>query len=251
MTEAKDRWAGDVSRPSGREVRRDLGLRVGLPALVWFGVVVGLGLLLTGPLAALGEREVAVNQWFVEQRTPTLDTVTKVWSFLGNTETVIGLCVLVALIVWWRTRQWWYAATAPLALAVQAAVFMLSALVVGRERPAVELLDAAPPTSSFPSGHTGASTAAYVSLALLAQRIRLAWLRVLLTVVLCLLPLTVGTARLYRGMHHPSDVVVGLLNGLVAVVIGWHWLRRAPAGSPSSAPSSSTDRPADAEEAAR
>lgn len=244
MSKDLDRWAGDVSRPSGAEVGRDLGLRVALPTLGWFLVVVGVGKLLLGPLAALGDREVAVNRWFVEQRTATLDTLTHVWSFLGNTETVIGLCILVALIVWWRTRQWWYAAVAPLALAVQAVVFLSSAVVVGRERPEVELLDAAPPTSSYPSGHTGASTAAYVSLALLSQRIRVTWLRVLLTVVLCAMPLLVGTARLYRGMHHLSDVIMGLLNGLVAVTLAWHWLRRDPRRSTPS-------HPTPAEEASR
>jgi membrane-associated phospholipid phosphatase len=115
-----------------------------------------------------------------------------------------------------------------IAIAVQAAVFMLAALVVGGERPEVEQLDPAPPTSSFPSGHSGASIALYVSLSLMAQRIGHAWLRVSVTVVLLVLPLLVVYARLYRGMHHLSDVIVGVLNGLVCVVLGWYWLRRTP-----------------------
>jgi undecaprenyl-diphosphatase len=105
---------------------------------------------------------------------------------------------------------------------------MLAALVVAGERPEVEQLDPAPPTSSFPSGHSGASTALYLSLALMAQRIGHMWLRVSVTIVLLVLPLLVVCSRLYRGMHYPSDVVVGVLNGLVCVVIGWYWLRRTP-----------------------
>lgn len=223
-----DRWTEDTSPPDGREVRRDLGLRVGLPAAVWWVFVVGLGFMLTGPLAELRERENAVNEWFVGQRTPTLDFLTEVWGVVGTTETIIGICLVASGVVWWRTRQWWYAVVPAIAVAVQAAVFMLAALVVSAERPDVEQLDAAPPTSSFPSGHSGASVALYVSLALIAQRIWYPWLRVSVTAVLVVLPLLVIFSRLYRGMHYPSDVAVGVLNGLVCVVLGWYWLRRTP-----------------------
>ena len=47
------------------------------------------------------------------------------------------------------------------------------------------------------------------------------------TVVLLSLPVLVGYARLYRGMHHVSDVVVGALNGLVCALLAWHYLRRS------------------------
>ena len=229
MTLDLDRWVDDPSRPDGREVRRDLALRVGFPAVVLWAVIVGVGLLLTGPLEALGELELGVNEWFVEQRTTLLNTLTMVWSNIGTTETVIGICLVVAGIVWWRTKQWWYAVVPAIAIAVQAAVFMLAALVVGRERPDVDKLDLAPPTSSFPSGHAGASTALYLSLALMAQRIERTWLRVTVTVVLVILPMLVVYARLYRGMHTVSDVVMGVINGLVCVVLGWYWLRRTSA----------------------
>jgi undecaprenyl-diphosphatase len=224
-----DRWAGDVSAPSRRDAWRDLGVRVALPAAVWWAVVVGLGLLLGGPMSWVDEREDAVSVWLAGRRTATLDTLTKIWGEIGNTETVIAVAVVVCALVWWRTRRWWYAVVPALTVAVQSAVFLPAATVVGRERPDVEKLDAAPPTSSFPSGHTGAATALYVSLALLCQQIRHTGLRLTLTVVLLAQPLLVGSARLYRGMHHPSDVVVGILNGLVCVVLGWNWLRRSPA----------------------
>jgi membrane-associated phospholipid phosphatase len=224
-----DRWADDPSRPDGHEVRRDLGRRVLVPALALWVMITAVGLALAGPLAAVGDREESVNEWFVERRTDLLNTLTQAWSQLGNTETVIAICVVVALLVWWRTKQWWYAVVPAVAIAVQAAVFMLSALVVGRPRPDVPHLDDAPPTSSYPSGHTGASTALYVTLALMVQRIERAWLRVPLTVILLLVPLLVVYSRLYRGMHHPTDVAAALVNGLTCVVIGWNWLRRTPA----------------------
>jgi PAP2 superfamily len=39
-------------------------------------------------------------------------------------------------------------------------------------------------------------------------------------------PFLVASARLYRGMHHVSDVLVAILNGLVAALLAWGWLRR-------------------------
>jgi undecaprenyl-diphosphatase len=36
-----------------------------------------------------------------------------------------------------------------------------------------------------------------------------------------------GWSRLYLGMHHLSDVAVGVLNGVAAAVLGWNYLRRS------------------------
>jgi membrane-associated phospholipid phosphatase len=50
--------------------------------------------------------------------------------------------------------------------------------------------------------------------------------------VLLLIPVAVGLSRIYRGMHHPTDVVGGLVNGAVTlVVVGSVFLSaRSPAG---------------------
>jgi len=226
------RWDPDVAtRPTAGRAARDLAVRVLAPAAVWCAVVVGLGALLDGPLRWVAEREEPVNEWFVEQRTATFDAVTKVWSHLGDTLWIVAVCLLVVAAVWWRTRRWWYAVVPAVALSAQVTVFLAASALVGRSRPDVEQLDAAPPTSSFPSGHSGASTALYVTLALMAQRIERGWLRVLLTVATLVVPLLVVYSRLYRGMHHPTDVLVGIANGVLCAVLGWCWLRttRVPA----------------------
>ena len=225
MHEFWHRYETDTHAPSGAELRRDLARRVLLPALVLWGVVVGLGLHITGPLGGL-PGEAAVNEWFAARRSPTLDAVTSVLSAIGQTEFLIGACVLAIALVWWRTRQWWYAMVPGVAVAVQAAIFLTSALVVGRDRPAVEQLDEAPPTSSFPSGHTGAATAFYLSLAFMAQRIGNPVVRWLATVLCVLVPVAVGVARMYRGMHSLTDVLVGFLNGATCAVLAWNGVRR-------------------------
>jgi undecaprenyl-diphosphatase len=90
----------------------------------------------------------------------------------------------------------------------------------------VSHLDPAPPTSSYPSGHVGAATALYVSFALLAQSIERPVLRRLVTAVFLLIPVLVAYARLYRGMHHLSDILIGALNGLACALLAWAYLRR-------------------------
>lgn len=219
------RWDRDPSTPTPGAAVRDLALRVLAPGVVLFAAIVGLGWLIVGPLGDLPSED-DLSADVQRGRTPFWDSVTAVWSHVGNTEIIIGVCVVVVAAVWWRTKQWWYAAVPAIAISVQASVFVLASAVVGRDRPDVAQLDPAPPTSSYPSGHVGASVALYVTFAFMAQRIERVWLRQVVTAVCAVIPLLVAYARLYRGMHHLLDIVVGVLNGIVCALLAWHWLRR-------------------------
>lgn len=223
------RYDLDTSQPSAGQWRTDLLRRALGPIVVLWIAIVALGLVIVGPLGGL-PGEVAVNEALVESRSPGLNAATEAMSLMGSTEFIIGVCVIAVVVLYWRTRWWWFAVVPPLAVALQALVFMTSALVVGRGRPEVEKLDDSPPTSGFPSGHTGASTAFYVTLALLVQRINNPVLRVIATVVCLAVPVLVAYARLYRGMHHLSDVIVGALNGLICAYLAWSYLRRDVSG---------------------
>ena len=73
---------------------------------------------------------------------------------------------------------------------------------------------------------TNRVTALYLSFALLAaQRIERVWLRRLVIVVCAVIPFLVAYARLYRGMHHLSDVLIGALNGIACALLAWTCLR--------------------------
>ena len=96
-------------------------------------------------------------------------------------------------------------------------------------------MDEAPPTSSFPSGHTAATIALWGSLAVLAnERARSAVVRNLFLVLGFVVPVVVASSRMYRGMHYLSDVLGGMLLGglwLLATVRGIrlgvaHWAIR-------------------------
>ncbi len=223
------RWHDDQSRPTLKEAGRDLAVRVLLPLVVWWLIVLAIGWSLTdGPLKDLGTSEDKISKRLESSRTALFDNITLVFSWTGATVSIIGVCLVVVALVWWRTRQWWYAVVPLIAISAQALVFFFTTLLIDRERPHVEKLDDSPPTSSFPSGHTGAATGLYFTLALMALRIRQPALRAVVVTVCLLVPFLVASARLYRGMHHVSDLVVAVVNGLVACLLAWNWLRRDP-----------------------
>jgi membrane-associated phospholipid phosphatase len=219
------RYVDDQTRPTVGQAVRDAVVRAVLPAIVLWLVIVGIGKLIDGPLGGL-QSESSVNRALQAGRSATWDTITMVWSRIGNTEIIIGTCVLMVALIWWLTRQWWVAVIPAIAISLQATVFVIATAVTGRDRPEVEHLDPAPPTSSYPSGHVGAATALYLTLAAMCQRIPNRGLRWVLTVLCLVIPLLVGYARLYRGMHHFTDVLVGFLNGIVCAVLAWGYLRR-------------------------
>jgi len=221
------RWQEDTSRPTAKEAGRDVVVRALAPLVVWWLAVVAMGWLLTdGPLTDLGTSEESVNKSLASSRTAFWDAVTLFFSWTGATVRIIGVCLVVVVLVWWRTKQWWYAVVPLIAISLQAMVFFFTTLLIDRQRPDVEKLDDSPPTSSYPSGHAGAATGLYFTLALMALQITNPALRRVVVTVCLAVPFLVATARLYRGMHHVSDVVVAIANGTVATLLAWYWLRR-------------------------
>ena len=225
------RWQEGTTRPTAKEAGRDLFVRALAPLFVWWLVVVAMGWLITlGPMKDVGISEESVNRSLESSRTTFWDAVTFAISGIGATVSIIVMCLVVVLLVWWRTKQWWYAVVPLIAITLQSIVFFFTTLLIDRHRPDVEKLDVSPPTSSFPSGHTSASTGLYFTLGLMALQITNPTLRRVVVGVCLAIPFLVASTRLYRGMHHISDVLVALANGTVAAALAWCWLRRRPDG---------------------
>ncbi|MFF4323424.1 diacylglycerol kinase family protein [Streptomyces sp. NPDC001568] len=208
-----------MTTDSGTAARRARFLWL-LPAQ--FAAMVALGLLVTGaPMARLLSAEDRVTDGFAAHRTPWANAVTEWLSIIASTEAIIGVALLcvVALLVLPGSPRWADAVFLGASVAVQSAVFLAVTMCVERPRPDVPRLDGAPPTSSFPSGHVGASVALYGGLAVLAwTRVRGPW-RYVATTFLVLVAPAVGVSRMYRGMHHPSDVAGGLINGVATLLV--------------------------------
>jgi undecaprenyl-diphosphatase len=186
-------------------------------------MVAGLGLLLTevvGTETTPVDGEETINESLAENRSAELNDVTHVLSGFGNTITIIATLVLVGVAVLLLSKQWRPSLFLVAAVAGQALVFLLVTLTISRQRPDVPMLDSSPPTSSYPSGHIGASTALYLGCALLLLwLLRSSRLQGLAVLLLVCVPLLVTFARLYRGMHHPTDVLGAYLNGAACLLI--------------------------------
>jgi membrane-associated phospholipid phosphatase len=196
--------------------------RLLLPTAVLIAVLIGLGLLITRGLDQVWPFTVedAVNRELAGDRTADLNTASLVFSAIGNTPLIIAVTAVVALVLRLTLHRWREPLFLIGAVSIQALVFLLTTLLIDRQRPDVQRLDASPPTSSFPSGHTSAAVALYCGIALIlasqarATRFKVAWWSLLV-----LVPIGVAVARLYRGMHHPSDVTASFFNAAVCIVI--------------------------------
>ena len=193
------------------------------PAIVLWGLIVGIGFAVAGPLAGPLSAEDAVNEGLAAGRGGPWDTMTFLWSYLGSTEMVAGVCLLVSALVLWLTRDWRLSVVPAIAILLQLSVYLAVIALVRRERPSVERLEVLLPMSSYPSGHVGASTALYLAFILLASRIGRVGLRRAVTAVCIAVPLLVAFGRLYRGMHHVSDIVAGVVVGVVCALLAYGW----------------------------
>lgn len=203
---------------------RGLVLRILGPAVVAWAVMASLGWLVVvaddviWPLTA----EAEVVQELASVRTPGRDQAVHMMNWLGDTPRIMSGLVVAAVVLRLACRRWREAAFVLAAVTVQALVFVLTTAVVSRVRPDVEQLYASPPTSSFPSGHTGAALTLYGGVGFaLARRADRTWVRVLVVCVALLPSLAVAYARLYGGMHFPSDVVASYVNGGLALLIAY------------------------------
>jgi membrane-associated phospholipid phosphatase len=216
-------------------VVRVAGKALGCLAVLYV-LLVGIALLLTRVLdhSGFSRAEDRINTGLADHRDKPLNDLTWVLSGLGNTTAIIGALVVVAIAMRLALKRWRESVFLVVAVSGQALVFFFVQLTVTRQRPHVHRLDSSPPTSSFPSGHTGASTALYVASALLvAWYVQRRWVKILGVTVLVAVPLLVAYGRLYRGMHHPTDVLAAMVNGLACVSIAsWFVLNRRGWGEP-------------------
>jgi undecaprenyl-diphosphatase len=203
-------------------IARTAGIVAVLLALDYL-LLVGLGLLLTkvlGSDSSVIKWEDKVNTGLADGRTPRMNDVTYVLSGLGNTGAIIGALLVVSVALLAATKKWGPSLFLIVAVSGQALVFLFVTLTISRQRPDVKRLDSSPPTSSYPSGHTGAATALFVASAFLVLwYVRNRLVKVIGVVLLLAVPLLVAYGRLYRGMHHPSDIMGAYINGLICVAI--------------------------------
>jgi undecaprenyl-diphosphatase len=181
----------------------------------WFAV----GWLLTHPLkdSFIVHTDASISRWFVDQRTPRLNSLSFASSMLSDTVVKIVVTAVIAIVMLIAWKRWLEPLVVTVALILEALCFITVTTLVGRPRPDVPHLDTSPVGSSYPSGHTGAAVAYSAIVVVLLWHTRRRWIRGLAIAVAAILPVCVGLARMYRGMHFFTDVVFGALLGGASV----------------------------------
>ena len=185
------------------------------------GIGVVLGLLITRVVLAIGGLEATDDQlpaWMESQRTPFLNDATY-WMSQVGAGFLIAVVAGTAIYFTFR-RRWRIAGFLLTAIVVEVSTYRLIAGLVARDRPDVVKLDNLNNAHSFPSGHVAASVAVYCGIAmLLTSKFHNTWVRIAIWTVAISIPVSVALSRMYRGEHHPVDVVAGALLGAGAILV--------------------------------
>ncbi len=197
-----------------------IALAIGYVALVVATIAAGVLLIEVVLTGSVLNWDNDVIDWLAEHRTPLGTDVSSVGSHLAETGTVLAIVAVVALVLCLHRR---FVATLffVTAIAVEAATYLATTLVVDRPRPPVVRLENLDPGASYPSGHTAAGVVIYVGIAMLVLAyVKNRAVRVAAVVIAVIAPVAVALARMYRGMHHPIDVIIGGLIGLACLCVG-------------------------------
>jgi undecaprenyl-diphosphatase len=203
------------------------GPRLLIPAAALTALMITVGLLLTHvvPSTAIGRWDAQLPRDLVAHRQGGGVSESGFITTLSATPTIIALTIVAVIVLRWRLGRWRESLFVVFAVVGEVLVFTLTTLFVDRPRPNVPHLDAAPPTSSFPSGHAGAAVCFYGAVAIvIIRQVSNRWVQITTLLVATAIPLTVASSRVYRGMHYPTDAVSGLLLGAIWLAVVTHVL---------------------------
>ena len=238
-----------ATEPSDVTGRHPVGIAAAV-AVAWVlivGALVGVGeLIVRGGTHRNLLGDETIPHWFAAHRTPTWTTWSQVFSILGATQAILIVAIATCVIALAVTRRWrpvLYVATVMIG---ELAAFLVTAAIVMRPRPDVRQLDSHLPTSAYPSGHEAATCCLYVAIAVLVVGSARGWWRWLSLVPAIAMPMLVAVSRMYRGEHHPTDILGSLLfaglwlTATYVLIRPTHAEDRADRGGPAT---TRTDRP--------
>jgi undecaprenyl-diphosphatase len=210
-----------AAQVQGRLARTPTGLTLTLGlvaagALAWTFLELSFEVVTGSPTVGIDRR---ILNLVATLRTPALDHVMYVVTFLGNGQTIVLLTAVAALtaLIAGRPRD---AVLLILAVIAGTLFFELVKLLVQRPRPPLEDARIVQGGFSFPSGHSTLSATCYGTVAyLLIRGVQHDRWKVLVGIVAALVVLAIGASRIYLGVHYPSDVLAGWAAGALWVVL--------------------------------
>jgi undecaprenyl-diphosphatase len=175
------------------------------------GVIVGFGELVVKYSHDKWLGDTAIPRWFAAHRTPALNQWSNDVSVACATTGILIVAVAACVIFLAVTRHWRPVIFIAVVMFGELAAFLAAAAVVKRPRPYVHHLDHHLPTSAYPSGHVAATTCLYVAIAILVLGHTRGWWRWLFVALAVVMPVAIAVSRMYRGEHHPTDVLGSLI----------------------------------------
>ncbi len=170
------------------------------------GLFDGFDLALTGHIAGWREGGGA-------GLTPFLLMLSKLTDSVGR----LIMLALLAIPFFWRAafRRWlWLASVSVVAMLLNSALKRL----FQAERPDVMTHLDHILSYSFPSGHACGNMVFFGALAMVMSRSRIGWVAALPVILL------IGVSRVWLGVHWPSDVICGWIEGAAILLIARQWL---------------------------
>ncbi len=198
----------DRARTYGRIAAQVIALWVLIAA-----AIAGIGKLImttgNGNGNLLGDH--TIPHWFAAQRTATRNDWSAIASNLGGTLDILIVSAVACAVCFALTRRWRPVIFLVVVMLGELAEFLAVEIIVKRPRPDVTHLDSKLPTSAFPSGHMAATICLYVGIAILVIGHARGWWRYLFLIPAIVMPVMIAIARMYRGEHHPTDILASVL----------------------------------------
>ena len=166
----------------------------------------------------------AVSRWITSIHFPGVHVLMNVANALGSGPAIVGATIVAIIWRWRRGDRNSVAIITGLALVTQLLDAVLKT-TVHRVRPEPLHAYTRLYLASFPSGHAMNTVATYGFIAILIAREQ-PRLRRFLFVIVLLVSLMNGVARIYLQLHWPTDVLGGYCVGLLLLSIAVFWLER-------------------------
>ncbi len=153
-----------------------------------------------------------VHDFVIKFSSETMTKIMKVFTFLGSTPFIIGLCILIFIILMILKKKD-YAFKCAGILVISTLLNNIVKVIIRRPRP--EYITVIENTFSYPSGHTMASVTLYGFLIyyLFKTKISKSY-KILFSILLGIIPFVVAISRIYLGAHYFSDVFGAMLLSL-------------------------------------
>ena len=194
-------------------------------------VLIGTGMLITGPLAggALDQWEQRLVEQMVALRSAELTAAATGIGRLAGLTGIVAVAVGTAALALAYRGSWRPVVFVVLAVVGEVALYGTVSQVVGRERPDVpDLTTGLPVAAAYPSGHVAAATVTYGALSLLVIVYGRRWWRWLVLLVPASVVALTMLSRVYVAAHLPTDTVAGLLLGSVWLAVLAHYALGVP-----------------------